>query len=221
MFGFSVLVSTLYNSIIIFMRRHEYSDLTSYEYNALIFVVTSSILPAWTMQLLVRWSLRRSWLRYTIWALVGMLWGVVSVLLWMSWRSGPQTNSWATYIWDNACAPSVDPGRIPTSIFPASFLGCGVITAVSKMARSVEPKKSMRDRQPIMSRMELASAIPATGLMWANLGTFIGYRHTFLQRSGGTNEESTWTFGQVLTLATWIPVFIEFGYILTCKLTER
>ncbi|KAL2272715.1 hypothetical protein FJTKL_06227 [Diaporthe vaccinii] len=45
--------------------------------------------------------------------------------------------------------------------------------------------------------------------MWAFLGLFIAYRHDVLTKAGSASEDTEWTFGQVLSLTTWIPIGIE------------
>ncbi|KAG6360890.1 hypothetical protein INS49_011958 [Diaporthe citri] len=45
--------------------------------------------------------------------------------------------------------------------------------------------------------------------MWAFLGLFTAYRHDVLTKAGSANEDNEWTFGQVLSLTTWIPIGIE------------
>jgi hypothetical protein len=49
--------------------------------------------------------------------------------------------------------------------------------------------------------------------MWLCLGWFI-YFQSYRNGIGGSNNNDTqWSFGQVLAVATWVPVLVEFGYI--------
>lgn len=49
--------------------------------------------------------------------------------------------------------------------------------------------------------------------MWASLCIFIYFRKESNRKSGVTNQEHIWSFGQVLGLVTWVPVLVEFVYI--------
>ncbi|KAF2681215.1 hypothetical protein K458DRAFT_273430, partial [Lentithecium fluviatile CBS 122367] len=53
----------------------------------------------------------------------------------------------------------------------------------------------------------------ATLLMWAFLLYLIVMRKKINKGTGRTNQDHEWTFGQVLALATWAPVLIEFTFI--------
>lgn len=54
-------------------------------------------------------------------------------------------------------------------------------------------------------------------VMWAFLGLFTAYRHDVLTKAGSANEDNEWTFGQVLSLTTWIPIGIELLAVYICK----
>jgi hypothetical protein len=54
-------------------------------------------------------------------------------------------------------------------------------------------------------------------LMWGILGYFTRLRHKIIHTAGGLDNEDTWSFGQILALATWVPVLAEFVYIFICK----
>ncbi|KUI53129.1 hypothetical protein VP1G_00371 [Cytospora mali] len=46
-------------------------------------------------------------------------------------------------------------------------------------------------------------------IMWAFLGLFTAYRHDVMKKAGEADQDGDWTFGQVLSLTTWIPIGIE------------
>ncbi|KAK9802128.1 hypothetical protein SCARD494_00061 [Seiridium cardinale] len=46
-------------------------------------------------------------------------------------------------------------------------------------------------------------------IMWALLVLFEKYRHSIQVYTGHSDADSEWTFGQVLALATWAPVFVD------------
>lgn len=49
------------------------------------------------------------------------------------------------------------------------------------------------------------------------IGLFHRYRHSIHMLTGGSDKDSDWQFGQVLALATWVPVVVDFLAILFCK----
>lgn len=51
------------------------------------------------------------------------------------------------------------------------------------------------------------------------IGIFHAYRDIVNGAAGEENQNSDWTFGQVLAVATWIPVAVEFLTVLKCKFT--
>lgn len=57
--------------------------------------------------------------------------------------------------------------------------------------------------------------------MWGLLAYFTVLRHRIIKTAGGLDSENKWTFGQVLALATWVPVMAEFVYIFICELLPR
>ena len=54
-------------------------------------------------------------------------------------------------------------------------------------------------------------------LMWTFLGLFQRYRRTIRERTGPAEQDGKWTFGQVLALATWVPVLVDLVAIGICK----
>jgi len=56
--------------------------------------------------------------------------------------------------------------------------------------------------------------------MWGLLAYFTVLRHRIITTAGGLDNEDKWSFGQILALATWVPVVAEFVYIFICELTS-
>ncbi|KUI63423.1 hypothetical protein VM1G_10263 [Cytospora mali] len=50
-------------------------------------------------------------------------------------------------------------------------------------------------------------------LMWGLLGFFTALRHRINATAGHIDQEDEWNFGQIMALASWAPVVVEFGYI--------
>ncbi|KAF3761398.1 hypothetical protein M406DRAFT_333461 [Cryphonectria parasitica EP155] len=61
--------------------------------------------------------------------------------------------------------------------------------------------------------LRLGNGLLCLGIMWTFLGLFTVYRHDVSVKSGGTDGDNEWTFGQVLALVTWIPVGIDLSVV--------
>lgn len=73
------------------------------------------------------------------------------------------------------------------------------------------------ERRPLLRRVRKHKWIFAAFLsfhaMWVSLGIFLWFRYELNQFTGNHNKDKQWTFGQVLAVATWAPVLMEF-YVL-------
>ncbi|KAK3371095.1 hypothetical protein B0T24DRAFT_305137 [Lasiosphaeria ovina] len=58
-------------------------------------------------------------------------------------------------------------------------------------------------------------------LTWYILITITVVRQLLLQRSGFGSEDLRWSFGQILSLGTWLPVLIELYYLFKSKFTAH
>lgn len=56
--------------------------------------------------------------------------------------------------------------------------------------------------------------------MWGLLGYFTVLRHRIIKTAGGLDNEDKWSFGQILALATWVPIVAEFVYIFIWGIEE-
>ncbi|KAB5517452.1 hypothetical protein GE09DRAFT_1230809 [Coniochaeta sp. 2T2.1] len=56
--------------------------------------------------------------------------------------------------------------------------------------------------------------------MWGLLAYFTVLRHRIIKTAGGLDNEDKWSFGQILALATWVPVMAEFVYIFIWGIEE-
>ena len=55
----------------------------------------------------------------------------------------------------------------------------------------------------------IINGVLCCAIMWALLGLFSAYRFDIHRKMGSSDEDSQWSFGQVLALATWAPVAVE------------
>ena len=49
--------------------------------------------------------------------------------------------------------------------------------------------------------------------MWTCVGWFVWYQVQTSKVGGDKNRGTDLSFGQILALGTWVPVFVEFSYI--------
>lgn len=73
------------------------------------------------------------------------------------------------------------------------------------------------ERRPILRSVWryrwVLSAFFALQAMWVCLGIFFWFRNELNKHAGQENKDRQWTFGQILAVATWAPVIMEF-YVL-------
>ncbi len=54
-------------------------------------------------------------------------------------------------------------------------------------------------------------------MMWVFIGLFYQYRAVIARNSGPAYEDGKWTFGQVLSMATWAPVAVDLVAVYLCE----
>lgn len=64
--------------------------------------------------------------------------------------------------------------------------------------------------------LRLANGFASLVFMWFFLVLFTAYREDVRKRAGPADQDSEWTFGQVLSLATWAPVGVELITVYLC-----
>lgn len=65
--------------------------------------------------------------------------------------------------------------------------------------------------------LRVGNCILCLAVMWTFLGLFTVYRADIATKAAGSDQDSEWSFGQVLTLVTWIPIFIDLAVFYICK----
>lgn len=80
------------------------------------------------------------------------------------------------------------------------------------------------ERRPLLRRVRrykwIISAILSMQAMWVSVGIFYWFRLELNKHAGKINKDKEWSFGQVLAVATWAPVLMEF-YVLWRDGAER
>lgn len=65
--------------------------------------------------------------------------------------------------------------------------------------------------------LRLGNGLLCLAVMWTFLGIFTVYRADIATKAAGSDQDSEWSFGQVLTLVTWIPIFFDMAVFYICK----
>lgn len=71
-----------------------------------------------------------------------------------------------------------------------------------------EPNRHPTVRKFQYGLMYAAGVLSFAG-MWTALGVFVYFRHQLSKYSGSSNKDREWSFGQILAMATWLPVVVE------------
>jgi hypothetical protein len=108
----------------------------------------------------------------------------------------------------------MEEARIYVIVVPVIWM---VITAFLSTGFGIPGVAGSRWIRRLRFPWRLGFAWVICGLMWPMLFRFFGLRSRILDKAGNSDSQNTWGFGQVLALATWIPVAAEFAYILICK----
>jgi hypothetical protein len=65
--------------------------------------------------------------------------------------------------------------------------------------------------------LRIANGFISGIFMWTFLGLFQRYRRTIGDNTGPADKDGAWTFGQVLAIATWVPVVFDLIAIWICE----
>ncbi|KAI1440928.1 hypothetical protein F5Y02DRAFT_431689 [Annulohypoxylon stygium] len=185
----------------------------------------SSLLPL-LLQLSAH-GVRHHWLRVMMWTLVIVL-GIANEVL-FDWFFGKtnfhlfsQLKDVLEAIWLDLCSPlkllqyALDPTlRIAQLLLILNAI-CYVIWMVCRgKPKMLEGWPRFRVFWQRASRyIKLFNMILCCLVMWSMLGLFHVYRDQVNYAAGKDNQNSDWTFGQVLAVATWVPVVVEFVTVL-------
>ncbi len=65
--------------------------------------------------------------------------------------------------------------------------------------------------------LRLVNGLVSLVMMWVFIGLFYQYRAVIARNSGPAYEDGKWTFGQVLSMATWAPVAVDLVAVYLCE----
>ncbi|XXG95578.1 hypothetical protein Hte_001845 [Hypoxylon texense] len=188
-----------------------------------VYMSTFSIFPPLVLQCISR-DLRRHWLRILFWIVVVILTVANEVLfdLFFETYAGDKLSDVLEEVWYAMCNPYtlLENGIIPTLHLAQALLVLNALCYVAYMSwkkRSKNIQGWPRLRifwQKAHRYIRTLNAVFCCLLMWTMIGLFHAYRDIVNGAAGDDNQNSDWTFGQVLAVATWIPVAVEFLTVL-------
>ncbi|KAI1373467.1 hypothetical protein F4677DRAFT_448296 [Hypoxylon crocopeplum] len=169
-------------------------------------------------------GLRQHWLRLVLWTLI-TLFSIANAALFNSFFArvrGDKPSDSLEIIWLDYCNPATlsYEGLLPTLVLAQISLFLNAVYYVvytSCKGRGGDVKRWSRIKAFLHKAdryIRIFNIVYSWLLMWAMLGLFHAYRDAANEASGDDNQNSSWTFGQVLSVATWIPILLEFLTVL-------
>ncbi|KAI1458739.1 hypothetical protein F4805DRAFT_466598 [Annulohypoxylon moriforme] len=185
----------------------------------------SSLLPL-LLQLSAH-GVRHHWLRIVMWTLVIVL-GIVNEVLYdcffgkLEMFLFSQLKDMLENIWLGMCSPLtlLNYGLGPTLRIAQVLLILNAICYVIWMICRGRPSilrgwpRLRSFWQKIARYIKILNMVVCCLVMWTMLALFHIYRDEVNKSAGKDNQNSDWTFGQVLAVATWVPVLVEFATVL-------
>lgn len=101
-------------------------------------------------------------------------------------------------------------------IFAVASAGLGAIWLLYVIYHECRADNSKADEQDIRLRQVVVSILSCL-VMWFFLGLFTATRARIIEVAGDSDTSDEWGFGQIVALATWVPVVLNFFYILISR----
>ncbi|KAI1084726.1 hypothetical protein F5B20DRAFT_219000 [Whalleya microplaca] len=211
--------------------RGQTSDYSVYRLIASVFMSAYTIFPALILQTAAD-GLRGRFLRQFLWALIIGLTLAVDVLYEIYLRHDTNNDFQRQFeaahdlnghAWQDTCQDQTRINQLKTILRIGHIaLGVNVLWWLYYfVASTIPPRVHARVHSwQTWTRWEryrpwlraLNGALLAI-LMWVFVVWFNLYRNETLKLSNDTNEDKDWSFGQVLALATWSPVFVDLAAV--------
>jgi hypothetical protein len=167
-------------------------------------------------------DMNRVWMRRVVLVAIWIL-GIVQTFL--SPRGNPDYNSRQNAEYDPCDVRGgpdywrdTEEAMIYVIVVPVVWM---VITAFFVTGFGIPSVVNTRWIRGLRSVWRFGIAWAVCGLMWAILFFFLELRDKILSTAGSSDSQNDWSFGQVLALATWVPVAAEFCYIFFCKFSAQ
>ncbi|KAF2108262.1 hypothetical protein BDV96DRAFT_653150 [Lophiotrema nucula] len=208
-------------------RRHPANTVTISSAIMAAFTALFTIFPALALSSGAFGNLRRARLRAFTWFLIA-LFNIVTFILFIPskyivWHVTFSSLTDAAFkdkdnqvIWEGLCLERAVVERYTWAFMSMFILLWSSIIFYLVIIQGLLRYLHLRERlspKRYRTLRQLWSSISATlsGLaMWAALGVFEQYRKEMSKRTGDTNKDHEWTFGQILSVFTFVAVVVEF-----------
>jgi hypothetical protein len=176
----------------------------------------NSVLPVALLQFAASKLLRRNRGRLYLWALILLLLITVLTVSFVRPLSLSLDNSkYDQYLWELMC---LDQGELePLLWFPlpliSSLLAGVAMHLISSIFMVLRRKPLSPGYARLARRFWWIAFLSAYLAMCLCLGFFIKFQMHRNRIGGSDNEDTEWSFGQVLAVTTWVPVIVEFAYV--------
>lgn len=182
----------------------------------LVLMPFASVLPVALLQLSASNMLRRNQGRVLLWVLMAALMSAILQLTTKPWYT-------SSYIegrkmeekWERICS---DMNSVAKTLWFAVAVGIFVLlgTVIYVLIFVV-----MYFQHPVLVSWHKRISQPLWWLglilgfvgMWCCIGWLVHIQIKMSVLGGKSNKDAEWSFGQILAIATWVPVLVEFGYI--------
>lgn len=201
-----------------------------------VFLSAFAVFPAFVLQSLSR-DTRRRRVRLCLWDLVFVFALVVEILYRLEYRStvedlGSMTSSTGSELSQIAWFSNCQSESLRQSLQTLLSVGHGLMVVncawwlytLADIYIGSWWKPALQQRSRLCGAwakcrpwLRIGNGLICLVVMWAFLGLFTAYRRDVLTKAGDANEDNEWTFGQVLSLTTWIPIGIELLAVYICK----
>jgi len=197
---------------------------TSYATVSSSFLSLFSLIPAFLLNISANETLRRGKWRRLVWGFILCL-GVAIVGMWFRLKNrfndilvnDPkilENDELFGSIWEEICTEPELQTAFKIALYVLIGISFGIFIIYTVFVMNVFRVPWFNSsRHPFAQRCRVAVITVITIIgwsgMWASLGVFMYYRHAIGKLQGPSSKDREWNFGQLLALATWVPVGVE------------
>lgn len=215
-------------AIVTFARGHSGTKpVNTYVAQTTSFMSLYTILPALSLQTVASNSLRRTKFRAGLWITIALMMFTVIGLFYttpflkntlrdidLDQYFDPEKDDYMQFEFERWCFTDSSSNYFAW-VVKGFIIGLSASITIHMTLRTLPRKIRPRRLKPIYSYGWLAMAIIYLMGSWASLGLFVSIRNQLEGISGPGNKDHEWAFGQVLSIATFVPVLGEAAYIWT------
>lgn len=208
LFSVAMLLAAVNN--LAFLANNMHLGPASPNWGLYVLVPVSSVLPMIALQLATASTLRRVRGRSVLWAIIAFLLATILALsgaLHHQWSVGPSTEQKKLEVY---CLRITSLSQI---VYTSNALAAAIALCIGVSIASRFFPLRVRQHVPVNAHkwVRWSGVFSAFILMWTCYGLLI---NTLIEQSKlGIGMQDGWSFGQVLSLTTWFPVLVEFGYV--------